>query len=807
MFKNYFTNTFRYLSRNRLFTLLNVLGLSVGISACWIICRIVSYEFSYDNKQPESNRIFRVVSRFKFESKESGNGGVPAPLAFSVKQQVPGIEAAVPIWESWQQSVTIPGSKTFDSPENLVMTTADYFKMIPYQWLAGDAVNALNAPGKLVITKSRSDKYFPGLAPDSVIGKTIIYQDSIPKQISGVVADLDYPNSFTGQEFAALEIPKDIESKWGGVNSNNIMYLTLTPNASPDKVLKQLNALSHAKGAEGMKKYNFKRWHALIPMKEVHFSTEYHDGSHKANKKVLYGLTGIAAFLLILACINYINLTTAQVPQRAKEIGIRKTLGSSRWHLIRQFLSETLAISMLALGLSYFLSLWALNSFKDLIPEGFGGYINYWQISGFLIVLIIVVTLFSGVYPGWLITRVQAVSIMRGSATIQVGKNSFSLRKSLIVFQFIVAQLFIVGTLVVREQLHFLMNKDMGFDREAVVMINVPWWKLRNDPAYKNRQFTMQQELARQPGIEMVALGDPPMNQSFSSTTFNYKRPGGEITERNIYRKNLDTNLLKLYNVKVLAGRNVAYSDTAREYMLNETAVKELGFKSPQDAIGKYIQETEGVLIPVVGVVRDFHIGSFYQKIEPVILMSEKKNLNTFNIKLSSSDPAQWEAAIKRTNAIWNKMYPGQPFEYEFYDSTLAEIYKNERNMSRIINLAAAVAVVISCLGLFGLSTLTTYQRIKEIGIRKVLGATVGNIVALLSKDFVKLVLIAIVIASPVAWYLMDKWLQDFAYKISIQWWMFVLAGVAAIIIALLTVSFQSVRAALMNPVKTLKSE
>ncbi|TDE18557.1 ABC transporter permease [Dyadobacter psychrotolerans] len=807
MLKNYFKTTFRYLNRNRLFTSLNVIGLSVGISACWIICRIISYEFSYDIKQPHSERIFRVVSRFKSEGNESGNGGVPAPLAFSVKQQVPGIAMSVPIWENWKQSVKIPDGKTFDSPENLMSTTKEYFKMVPYQWLAGDAGHALEAPGQLVITKSRAEKYFPNISPINVLGKTILYEDSIPMQISGVVADLDYPNSFVGQEFSTLILPKEIESRWGGVNSNNMMYVTLLPNASSHKVLKQLNAFSTEKGAEGMKKYKFERWHTLIPMKEVHFSPEYNDRSHKASKKVLYGLTGIAAFLLILACINYINLTTAQVPQRAKEVGIRKTLGSSRWHLIRQFLSETLAISILALGLSYLLSLWALNSFKDLIPEGFGGYINYWQISAFLIVLVLAVTLFSGVYPGWLITRVQAASIMRSSATIQVGKNSFSLRKSLIVFQFVVAQLFIVGTLVVREQLHYLMNKDLGFDREAVVMVQVPWWKLRNNPAYKDRQFTMQQELEKQPGIEMVALGDPPMNQSFSSNTFIYKEPGGKVNERNLYRKHLDTTLLGLYKIKLLAGRNIAYSDTVREYMLNETAVKELGFKSPQDAVGKYVKEMEGTLIPVVGVVKDFHIGSFYQKIEPVILLSDKSNLTTLNIKLSSSDPAQWEAALKRTNVIWDKMYPAQPFKYEFYDSTLDEIYKDERNMSRIINLATAVAIVISCLGLFGLSTLTTYQRIKEIGIRKVLGATVTNIVALLSKDFVKLVLIAIIIASPVAWYFMDKWLQDFVYKIDIEWWMFALAGVAAIVIALLTVSFQSIRAALMNPVKTLKSE
>jgi putative ABC transport system permease protein len=570
--------------------------------------------------------------------------------------------------------------------------------------------------------------------------------------------------------------------------------------------LKQINAISIQNGAENMKKYHFKRWHKFLPLADLHFSTEYGENMRKANRNVLYGLIGIAVFLLLLACINYINLTTAQVPQRAKEIGIRKTLGSSRWHLIRQFLGETLVITALAVLLSYGLSQWTLLAFQELIPEGMAEHTDYWKIAAFLLVLLIGVTVFSGLYPGWLVTRVQAVSMMRGQVTTQVGKGGLTMRKGLIVFQFVVAQLFIVGTMLVGRQLHYLLNKDLGFNREAVLLVDIPW-KFRDSPVYKNRQFTMQQELVKQPGIASVALGNPPMNNSFSSNSFQYKPRKGAVIEKSMNMKFVDTTLLALYKIPLLAGRNLSASDTTREYVLNETALHEFGFQLPQEAIGKYIQKLDGSPIPIVGVVKDFHIGSFYQKIEPVLLMSEKGSLNTFNIKLNSSNPEQWQAAIKQIEKVWKEFYPTEPFESKFYDSTLEDIYASERNMSRIINLATAVAVVISCLGLFGLSTLIAYQRIKEVGVRKVLGATVVSIIGLLTRDFLKLVLVAILIASPIAYYFTDKWLQDFAYKVDIEWWVFAAGAVLAVAIAFVTVSFQSIKAALTNPVKSLRSE
>ncbi|MFD1145194.1 FtsX-like permease family protein [Larkinella insperata] len=805
---NALKTTLRHLWRNRLFTALNIIGLSIGISGCWVIYRIVSYEFSFDQQQPNRERIYRVVSRFKYDGTESGNAGVPKPLPEAIRRQVPGVEQVVPVWDQWTQSARIPGGKTgadrFSEPKNQIMTNRPYFELVPYRWLAGSVATALDAPDKVVLTQSRAEEYFPGVEAANVLGRTIVYDDTVAVRVSGVVADLDFPSSFNAKEIFPLEPKGDVAAQWGGVSSNNRLYLQLAPKASSPTVLKQINAISYQHGQENMKKYHFERWHALMPLADVHFSTEYGENMRKANRNVLYGLMGIAAFLLVLACINYINLTTAQVPQRAKEIGIRKTLGSSRWHLIRQFLGETLVITFLAVLLSYLLSIWVLATFHELIPEGMENHVSYWKIAAFLLGLMLGVTVLSGVYPGWLITRVQAVSIMRGQATGSVGKNRLTLRKSLIVFQFVVAQLFVVGTMLVGRQLHYLLNKDLGFNREAVVLVQVPW-KLWNDPAYQGRQFTMQQELARQPGIARVALGESPMNTSFSSDNFQYRNSRGQVTERSVFYKTIDTTLLALYKIPLLAGRNLSAADTVREYVLNEAALHAFGFRSPQEAIGKFIQKLDGRAIPVVGVVRDFHTGTFYQKIEPLILTSEKQSMRTFNIKLKSSNPEQWQAALRQIEPVWKAFYPTEPFKYKFYDSTLEEMYTSERNTARIINLATAVALVISCLGLFGLSTLIAYQRVKEVGVRKVLGATVLSIVGLLTKDFLKLVLVAILIASPIAYYFTDRWLQNFAYKIDIEWWIFAAGAVMAILIAFITVSFQSIRAALANPVNSLK--
>jgi putative ABC transport system permease protein len=818
MLPNYLKLAFRQLWRNRLFTALNVLGLSIGLAACWMIFQLVSYEFSFDTGQPNRDRIYKVVSDFTFDGKESGNTGAPKPLAEAIRKQIGGVETVVGLYDQWIMSLKVPQpsgkSLNFTDIEQVQATTTDYFKLVPYRWLAGSPAKALAEPNEAVLTLSRAEKYFPGLTPEQMLGKTILYHDTVGIKVTGVVADLDRTTSFMGQEFLSLstfqkgENAKAYTENWGGVSSSDQIYLLLGTKTDVAKLNKNINTLSRNNSREAMRHWsaNFTRKHDLLPLSEVHFSPKYAGRVPTVNKNTLLSLMGLAAFLLALAVINYVNLTTAQVPQRAREIGIRKTLGSSRSRLIGHFLGETFIVTVLACGLAFVWTIMFRSSFGDLFPEGLGLYPNIGQTLLFMVMLALVVSALAGWYPSLLITRFQPTQVLRGQVSLKIGRSNFSLRKSLIVFQFVIAQAFVMGAIIMNQQMRYTMEKDLGFDREAVLTFQVPYRLLQSE-AYGEKQFALKDELKRLPEVASVSLGNPPFNQNFSSGGIIYKNAQKEI-ELNVYRKYVDTDLLGTYNMKLLAGRNLLPSDTVREYVINETAVREFGFKNPQEAIGKFVTEQNNhLLIPIVGVVEDFHTDTFTQKIDPLTLMTEKDKTGNFNVKLASNKPSDWQAGIRKMETLWKQTYPDAPFEYKFYDDMIAQYYESERRMTQIINLSTGIAILISCLGLFGLATLTAFQRTKEIGVRKVLGASIAGIVGMLSKDFIVLVLIALVIASPIAWYFMDQWLTDFAYHVDIAWWVFVLAGLAAVTIALITVGYQSIRAALMNPVESLRSE
>ena len=558
--------------------------------------------------------------------------------------------------------------------------------------------------------------------------------------------------------------------------------------------------------AKNANTFKFKRWYELLPLKDSHFSTYVQEYEvRKASKPVLYGLAGVGLFLLILACINYINMSIASMPQRAKEIGVRKTLGSSHAQLIFQFLSETLLTTFLGAILAHALSLFGFWILKDIIPPGVTPLGDSFQLAAFIAAASILVTVLAGIYPGWLITKVKTINVFRNFTVVKNKSQKFSLQKALIVFQFVIALVFITSALIVGNQLHFALATDMGFNKEAVVLADIPW-KYLEDKNYKDKQFVLFSELKKVSGVQSVSLGKPPMSERYSSSAYEYAQEGKEPISKQVFKKWVDTAYLNLYGMKLLAGRNLRPSDTTNEFVINETAVHALGFASPQDAIGKYIGQ-KNEKHPVVGVVKDFHLQNFYKTIDPMALQSQKDNLSTYNIKLESKNPSQWQTTLKAIEKKWYQFYPAETFSYKFYDEELENMYVQERHLSKLINLATGITIFISCLGLFGLAVLTAFQRTKEIGIRKVLGASVSSIVQLLSKEYLLLVIIAIALAAPIAWWAMNKWLQDFAYRIPIQWWMFVSAGIIALVIALLTVGFHALKAAMANPVKSLRTE
>ncbi|WP_353129760.1 ABC transporter permease [Parapedobacter pyrenivorans] len=813
MINNTLKTTLRHLWRNRLFTLLNVLGLAIGISACWTIYRMIDYEYSFDKKLPNADQIFQLVNKNRDkDGREGGFAGIEKPVVNVLLNDVSGAELVVPMFYRYYSTVSVPEGHgqtpaVFDRETEQVTTLPSYFDLIAHHWLAGDKKTALNAPDRVVLTEQKAREYFPSLTPDQVLGKTLIYDDTLHKQVSGVVAALDYPNSFNrdNTEFMRISEADLNEGSWGGMSSNDLVFVKAQSLTNPQHIVDQVNVFCRKFNAEQFAKYHFERWYELLPLSERHFATDYGAQTRTASKNVLYGLMAVGAFLLVLACINYINLSTALLPQRAREIGIRKTLGSTAATLVRHFIGETFAVTLLALALSFLLTFLAGRLFSAFLPEGMFDYMNYGGMLLFMLLLVAIIALLSGLYPAFLSTRINTINVLKGQTENVVGRNRLSLRKGLIIFQFLVAQVFIISAVIMGQQLQYTLNKDLGFNKEAIVTVDVPY-KVYNRPENKDKEFVLLNELKRLPALAGVALGDRPMDNRMMSNVHSYFRDTVEI-QKALHMKMVDTAYIGLYGMELLAGRNFRASDTINELIINKKAVEAYGFSTPEAAIGELlVTPSNGNAYPIVGVVDDFHQMGLRSQIQPTAIASAKDRLHTINIKLPH-ETSQWGTALKAIERAWNNMYPGVPFERRFYDKFIEDYYENDRNTQILVRAATGITIFISCLGLFGLATLTAFQRSKEIGIRKVLGATVSGIVGLLSKDFVKLILVAVIIASPIAWWMMNKWLDDFAYRIDIEWWMFVLAGVAAVAIALLTVSWQAIRAAVANPVDSLRDE
>lgn len=808
MLKNYLKTTLRHLWRNRLFTALNIIGLAIGISTCWTIYRIVDYEYSFDQKIPDIERIYQIVSKSKDQEGEYSFAGVSKPVINVMLNEAVGAELVVPMFYKYPQSVMVSPGDEPRSIENVeqVATLPSYFDLIEYQWLAGDKKTALDSPDQVVLTDKKAQEYFPSLALQEVLGKVLVYDDTVYRQVSGVVASLDYPNSFSAhnQEFIRLPEADLVDDNWGGKSSNDLLFVKSHPSTDPKSLLARLNEVNLKFNEKSFATYNYQSWYEPLPLSEKHFSIKNGAKTRTVNEDILYGLMLVGAFLLSLACINYINLSTALLPLRSREIGIRKTLGGSAKSLVFRFVGETFIVTLAAAVLSILLTEFANRIFVDFLPEGIEGYYNYGRMMLFILVLVSGISVFSGLYPAFLSTKIRTVNVLKGQVQNNVGRGGLSLRKGLIIFQFLIAQVFVIATIVIGQQIKYMLDKDLGFSKEAIITVDVPY-RVHERSENKDKEWVLKSELERIPQLRGVALGDRPMDNRMISNVYKRVQDTTENLQA-LHLKFADGDYTELYSLKLLAGRNIHQSDTIRELVINETAIRAYGFSSPEEAVGEVlINPHSGVAYPIVGVVGDFHQFGLQSTINATALVS-KKGLHIINIKLPEK-VSQWQESIQAVEAEWNEVYPGVPFEHQFYDQRIEDFYKEERNIQTLAMAAGGVTIFISCLGLFGLATFMAFQRSKEIGIRKVLGATVGGIIGLLSKNFIKLVLIAIVLASPIAWWLMDQWLEDFAYRTAIHWWVFVGAGVLAILIALIAVSWQAIQAAIADPAKAIRTE
>ncbi|UFH56968.1 permease prefix domain 2-containing transporter [Spirosoma sp. KNUC1025] len=811
MLRNYLKTSLRSLTKHKVSTLINVLGLTLGVTACLVIYLITSYELSYDTFHADSERIYRVIGESQYNKNEEKHpvGFVPNAVPSGMRNEISGlgtitalhnIESEVLIPNGTAKPTKFEGRRHGVDRAEIVVVEPGYFNIFQYKWLAGSPKTALNEPFKLVLSERKARKYFGNLPLEKIIGKEVIYQDSVHVNVAGIVQDWAQPTDLTFTDFIsfatvrASQLKKGINlDQWDDIWSASQAFVKLPAGTSPDRFTAQFQRFTKAHYPK-----EFKFTPALQPLSDLHFNEDYQDNySRKAHLPTLYGLMAVAGFILLIAAINFINLSTAQSVQRAKETGIRKVMGGSRMSLIAQFMSETVLLTLVAVLISLALVNPILSAFQSLTPKGLTFELFSLQTGIFLFGVTIFTALLSGFYPSLVLSSYVPAITLKGQTALTGGQKG-QLRKALIVFQFTVSLVFIIGTLLVGRQLSFMRNKDLGFRSDAIVSIRPPWGEKGKVLAQKIRQLS---------GVERVAMEwFPPMGDSHMVTKLKYQGTKRAV-EMDVSAKIGDENFIPLYQLRLLAGRNYVKSDSLRELVINASFANALGFRKPAEALNQMI-EFQGKKFPIVGVVADFHEQSFHEKIGPVFMgyMPHARNLG---IKLSTKGKqvSDLKATLASLEQQWKTVYPDNRFDYTFLDDSIARLYEKEQKTGQLVNTATGIAILISCMGLFGLAMFTAEQRTKEIGVRKVLGASVGSIVALLSKDFLKLVVIALVIATPIAWWAMNKWLADFAYKVDIEWWVFALAGLLSIGIALLTVSFQSIKAALTNPVTSLRSE
>lgn len=811
MLKNYIKIALRSLWKNRISSFINIISLAVGLSAAIVIGMMVYYEFTFDKFHPDGDRTYRVASVYQDSDGISYNTGIPVPLVEEVEQNLTGIEETAFISVVKPFNIIInEGDSPVLEPKFVIYTDQNYFKIFDYEWLAGNGKNQLLNPSEVVLTASRAKAYFPDSNPSQVIGRRLIYNDSINTTVTGVVADFEERTDLVFKEFISFTTQRmgmQMQPNWSNVNSSSQLLVKLERGVTAATFQKQLDQVaSDREDLEAKQKYGETRGFYAQPFLDLHFDenlTGLDSTVAIADKNVITTLGIIAIFLLILGCVNFINLNTAQATQRAKEIGIRKTLGSSKFQLIKQFMSETFLLTLIAGLLSVFIAFWLIYIFSDFIKDGVNlSLLREPHFFIFLVFLIITVTLMAGFYPSFVLARFKPSRVLKGDQNADTGSNG--LRKFLTIFQFTVAYVFVIATLLVGKQINFLLDKDLGFKTESVIYIDTP----SHIEGVKSREL-LAQKLKSVPQIGKVSLGGgTPVNVQYI-TPFTYKENYNEhTTDVNVVFG--DSEFLQLYEIPLVAGR-LPRNDTIKEVVINRTALSKLGFDNPQAALNKVVNPDQSPFM-ISGVMENFQNGSLKYEVSAMALMGDvyRKYFSQFTTIHAAIKPGSIEdmsTALKNIEEQFNEVYPDSNLTLNFMDDTVENFYNKERSLSKLLNWAMGLSLLVSCLGLLGLVIYNTERRVKEIGIRKVLGATVTQINVLLCKDFLWLVAIAFIIATPIAYWSVNEWLQNFVIKTEMSWWIFISSGLGMLTLAVIIMSFKTIKAATENPVDNLKIE
>jgi ABC-type antimicrobial peptide transport system permease subunit len=819
MFKNYFKTAFRSLSRKRNYVVINIAGLAVGIAVCMIIFIIIQFQTSFDTFHSKKDRIYRVLTE-----KHHADAGtisyeknVPFLMPEGLKTSFPQLQQVAPVYASHNDELQVlDGNGTpvrnFKEQSGVFYTSPAFFKIFDFPLLAG-SYESLKDPNNVLLTKEIAEKYFGDWK--TAVGKTIkltgyysigaaLFQfPAVALKVSGILASIPantdfqlklviaYGTDFTGDKKYGFQ-----QRDWNGTAPDFGCYVLLPPNISVDNFNEQL-----ATYARKMAPLDNKDSYVIQPLSAVHYDAEAGNFSNKTiSHELINVLWLIAAFILLIACVNFVNLSTAQAVNRAKEIGVRKVLGSSKSQLQIQFIVETFLIVTIAVILAAAITILVLPFVNNLLELSLSfNILTNPAIILFLLAVTVVVTALAGFYPSIVLSHFNPINALKSKVTANTSKG-ISLRRGLVVFQFIIAQALIIGTLIIVKQMNYFMNRPLGFDKDAIV--NVP---LRPDSTGDRLTDYLKQQLLSK-GVQTVSFNsNSPMEDNNNRfTTFRFDNAMKDAGFQAIV-KFADTDYVPAYKLQLVAGRNLQASGWTREFLVNEAFVKSLGLKKPEDILNKQVSIMDGLIkCPVVGVLKDFNDRSLRQNLAPLLITTNSTMYRQASIKLSITDIPSTMQAIKK---IWEQTFPNNVYEYTFLDDKIASFYKQETQLAQLYKIFAAIAIFLSCLGLYGLASFMAVQRIKEVGIRKVLGATAANIVYLFSKEFIILIAIAFTIATPIAWYFMNQWLEDYAYRINIGWWVFLIAGVAAILIAMITISFQAIKAAVANPVKSLRSE
>jgi putative ABC transport system permease protein len=812
---NYFKTAFRSLIRNRNYTIINMAGLGVGIAVCMIIFIIIQFQTSFDDFHPNKDRIYRVLTEYHHAEDASVTYGsdVPFPLPAALKTAFPQIEQVAPIFASHDDVLLIPEDngtliKTFKENKGVFFTTPSFFKMFDFPLLAG-SYESLKEPNNVLLTKDIAQKYFGDWK--TAIGKTIKLQlggyifehGTDVLKVSGILAPIPANTDFqlklvvaygTGATGSIMAKNTDWEDR---TNAGFGCYIMLPPHVSAYNINQQIRAYSGK-----VESPDDKDSHIIQPLTAVHYDTQTGDYSNKTiSHELLNVLWMIAAFILLIACVNFINLSTAQAVNRAKEVGVRKVLGSSKSQLKIQFITETFLIVTSAVLLAAVITILALPYVNQLLDISLSfNILRNPAIILFLLAVTIIVTALAGFYPSVVLSRFNPVNALKNKITANAA-SGISLRRGLVVFQFIIAQALIIGTLIIVRQMSYFMNQPLGFDKNAI--INVPF---RVDSLRLSRLDYLKNQLLSVNGVQAVSFSSntPIEDGNDMWSTFKFDHATKEADFK-VITKFADNAYVPTYKLQLVAGRNLQPAKMTKEFLVNESLVKSLGFKNPEDILNKEISIWGGqIKCPVVGVLKDFNDRSFRNNLAPLIITTDNAMYNQAGIKLATTNISSTLQSVKK---IFEQTFPDFVYQYKFLDDKIDKFYKQETQLSELFKIFAAIAIFLSCLGLYGLVSFMAAQKIKEVGIRKVLGASVMNIVYLFSREFIALILVAFLIAAPVAWYYMHNWLDNYAYRIKIRWLTFFVAVIITVVIALITVSFQSIKAAIANPVKSLKTE